>query len=386
MKNLLIILFSPAIIFLLYDIFFNFIPIYKNNYTHIDNEIIIFIMLCNFISIISFIYFYSKVKKMRISNSLIHVSYIRKIPIQFYYFSLIIIITLLHYLIYFVFEQINYIEVIENYARFYALSKRGSAWVFVLIFAVLFILLIDFYKSGFNSHKFNIFLIMLLLVSLTGGRSIVVVFLIFSIYLIVVFNNYKFHLAKFILILILSSIIFFGNAILRSDSIDNYLSSKETHQLDFDNAFVLNDVLALHYSTNNKPFLLFLEDLYYLLIPRALMPDKPYSTAETRLIYPEVADRGTNFTFGIYANSFVNIGELTLLILPIFYIYLNYIYIKYVFFRHSKNFTSFVIIFFLFFSIQFARGGIFNVRLFFVFLSIFLAYGIYSIILNIKIR
>ncbi|QOP43234.1 oligosaccharide repeat unit polymerase [Sulfurimonas sediminis] len=385
-KRLIVYLaFSPPVIFVLYDIIFYYIPIHINNYINITSEIYFFMIFCDIFAIASFLLLFSFIKR----NKKRTIEYYyggtkRSLSIFYYYIFFIIIFFLIHYLILHVFERIDYGEIFINYAKFYAMSKRGTAWVFGIINMLIFVMIIDMYFSGYNRHKFFMFILSLILVAMTGGRSLLIVFLMFSMFIFIVIHRKRISFKTIILLILLSSIIFVGNAILRATDYETYVNSKSS-SLDFDNAFVLNDVLEFQQNRPHDGYLIFLEDIYYMFIPRKLMPDKPMSTAETRLVYPSIASYGTNYTFGMYANSFLNIGYLSIIIIPLFILMINFMYIKYVYLSKNKSFNLFVIAFFIFFYIQFVRGGIFNYRLLMIYISLLLGFLAYKL-LTLKLR
>lgn len=376
MRTFLFFIFSPAIIFLVYDIFFYYLPIANNNYQYITYEYITFMVLCDFFGIITLFILYFKFYKFKRSNIVYKYN---KLHISYYYLFNAIIFILIHYLILSVFNVIDYNQVISEYNIFYALSKRGTAWVFILINIFIFLMIFDLFKNEFNLHKVILFIIGLIMLSMTGGRSLIIIFMAFVIFIFIVVHNKKISLKILFFTLMLSIIIFFGNAVLRATSFDNYFKNNTSSKFDFDNAFILNDVIN-HYNNKGSENLLFFEDLYYSILPRKLFPNKPMSTAETRLVYPDVGETGTNYTFGIYANALINVGYLFILVVPIYLFFANYLYIKYVLFNKKKDLKTFIVIFFLFYSIQFIRGGIFNIRLLIIGISLIVAYFIFLLI------
>lgn len=43
-------------------------------------------------------------------------------------------------------------------------------------------------------------------------------------------------------------------------------------------------------------------------MPRAILPNKPVSTSDTRAVYPEIASRGTTMSFPLSANIAMHLG------------------------------------------------------------------------------
>jgi hypothetical protein len=301
----------------------------------------------------------------------------KSISVLWYYLFNLSIYFLINFLIYSVFGSIDYSEVIQSYHKFYALSKRGTAWVFIIINIFLFIMILDLFKNGHNLHKLLLLILALIQVSMTGGRSLIIVFLAFVFFVLIVIHKNKINFGLMAFTALLCITIFIGNAILRATDLESYMNTKSS-KLDFNNAFILNDVI--NYTNDKTSYMIFIEDIYYMFQPRKIFPNKPMSTAETRLIYPDVAVYGTNYTFGLYANALLNTGYLAFLIIPIFLFLMNFLYVKFVLFSHKKNLHYFLIIFFLFYSIQFIRGGLFNTRLIIIAIALIIAYFIYLLI------
>jgi len=373
MRTIFFFIFSPAVLYFIYDIFFYYIPIINNNYTYITIEFIFFMIFCDIFVLLSFIFLFFKRNKKKVE---INYAY-KSISTTWYYLFNITIFILINFLIFSAFDSIDYTEVIQSYSKFYALSKRGTAWVFAIINFFLFLMILDLFKNGLNFHKLLLLILAVIQVSMTGGRSLMIVLLMFVFFNFIVIHKNKINFGLFLFVLLLSIAIFISNSILRATDFESYTNSNNL-KLDFDNAFVLNDVIK--YTNDKSSYLIFIEDLYYMFQPRKIFPDKPLSTAETRLIYPDVAEYGTNYTFGIYANALLNIGYFAFIAIPIFLIIMNYLYIKYILYSHKKNLKYFLLVFYLFYSIQFIRGGIFNTRLIIIGISLVLAYYVYLLI------
>ena len=103
------------------------------------------------------------------------------------------------------------------------------------------------------------------------------------------------------------------------------------------------------------------------------------STAATRLIYPEVGARGTSYTFGIYANTLMNIGYFSFLLIPLFLFLISYLYIKAIK-SNSRDYMSFFVIYLAINSKQLIRGGILDVRLLRLTIAFFLSYLLFRFI------
>lgn len=354
----------------------------NNRYEYITVEFIFFMLMCDFFAIVSLFFLYFKLNK---SKKKYKIYQYKSLNVLYYYLFNVIIFFLIHYLIFSVFASIDYSQVIREYHIFYALSKRGTAWVFAIINVFIFLMIIDLFKNGFNLHKVLLLIVGLIMLSMTGGRSLIIVFLAFVMFVFIVIHKNKISIKMLFFIFMLSITVFLGNAILRAPSFESYFNDNSSSKFDFNNAFILNDVIK-HFDNKFDNGLVFFEDLYYMWLPRKLFPDKPMSTAETRLVYPDVGARGTNYTFGIYANALINVGYSFVFVIPLFLFFANYLYIKYVYFNKKKDFKTFLIVFFLFYSIQFIRGGIFNARLIVILISLILAYGIFMILSRVRYK
>ncbi len=373
MRIFLFFIFSPAVLYIIYDIFFYYIPIINNNYYYITSEFIFFMIFCNIFSLISFVFLIHK-RNLIVKKTVYNY---KSISVSWYYLFNLSVFFLINFLIYSVFGSIDYSEVIQSYHKFYALSKRGTAWVFIIINIFLFIMILDLFKNGYNLHKLLLLILAFIQVSMTGGRSLIIVFLAFVFFVFIVIHKNKINFGLMAFTALLCITIFLGNAILRATDLESYMNTKSS-KLDFDNAFILNDVI--NYTNEKTSYMIFIEDIYYMFQPRKFFPDKPMSTAETRLIYPDVAFYGTNYTFGLYANALLNAGYLAFLVIPIFLFFMYFLYVKFVLFSHKKNLHYFLIVFFLFYSIQFIRGGIFNTRVIIIAVALIIAYYIYLLI------
>jgi hypothetical protein len=78
--------------------------------------------------------------------------------------------------------------------------------------------------------------------------------------------------------------------------------------MNYNAAFITEDVLFGLQAGTVSPSLYALEDARWRLMPRSLSPNKPISSAETITLYPEVAARGTNITFPLKANIMMHSG------------------------------------------------------------------------------
>jgi oligosaccharide repeat unit polymerase len=381
-RNITIALLAPTTFMLLYDIIFYYIPILNNNYSYIDGSYLSFMLLMDFFALVIFIYFYINQKKIKNKK----VSYVKPIvylKTKWYFIIFIFIFILIHYLIIHVFGTINYNEVINNYGKFYALSKRGTAWVFYLINILMMILLYDLYIHPFNKKKLFSIVAIIAMIAATGGRSTVMTLIILLIFLHVVIHRKKLNLIILALGLSLVAIFFLANTILRADiDLRTYLE-KEKSTFDFDQAYALNDVIREQDNGMNTYFIDAV-DFIYMFIPRKIWEEKPMSTAATRLMYPEIANRGTSITFGLYANVLMNIGYFAFILIPLFIFLYTYLYFK-VINSKDKNFINFIIVFFSINAVQLIRGGLLDTRVIRIFITLYIAYLLYKL-MSTKIK
>lgn len=297
------------------------------------------------------------------------------------------------YLFHSVFSDFNFIKIFTNSARFYAKSKIGTAWVFFLYQFFLFLMLYDMYKSGVKKYRVVIFFLCVLIIALTGGRSSIISYMIFLVYIAIVVHGVIVPKKIVLTLVMFIFLIFSGNALLRSTvensseaSVFSYLES-DAFLLDFDNSFVLQDAIDYNYE-NGVSYLIFLEDLVYSFIPRAVYPNKPVSTAETRLVYSELLSDGrtTNYTFGIYGNAYLNFGYIGFLLATIVTIVVGFKYHN-VFNRvHLRRTKDFFYIYFFMMFILVLRGGYFNIRIFMSFIVIFLSVCTYKAFIYLRFK
>lgn len=373
MKALLFILTFPAFSFLAYDIIFIHTPAYSADYESIES-LLWLVFLNDIVAIFCILFFFLFfLRRLRSNRPIIFSAGLSNF---IYVILLFLTAALFLFLSFSVFNTINPKVIFEDYSRFYALSKRGTAWAFLIYNAILFLICYDVYRSGLNKTKALIFLLICGIIALTGGRSFLVFIAIFFLYILVVANRYQLKIAMTAVFFGIFSAAFVGNTIMRAGGIENYLASAAT-KLDFDAAFIFNDVLS-HLETNDPEPTLFLEDIANIFIPRSLNPEKPVSTAETRLLYPEVAERGTNITFGIYGNAFLHLGYFGALVPVLYLVGSSFIYIYLT--RARKTWLNFSVAMLIVYSMQFVRGGVFNSRLIFVLLGLFVAIFAYELI------
>lgn len=369
MKNLLILVFSPAFIWVFYDLIFYVRPMSSSD----DYGFNFYLILAfGFLAVLSlfvcFFHFKPPRKVIEVGG--------RRLAFCVYLVVFILVVVSYFFLLFSVFGNINPFNAFDNYDHFYTKNSEGTAWVFLIINILVFLLLYDVYRAGADWSRLLVILLCLMIVSLTGGRSIIIVQAMFLFFIVYVVRGKEFGASIMLGVLLFSSVVFLGNAVMRSGGMDSYLEGAT--QFDFDSSFILSDV-SDYVEINGPSYLISITDFYNFFMPRYFNPDKPISTAETRLIYPDVAERGTNYTFGFYANALLNLGYAGVFLAPIFLLVYQYVYYSYcVRFRSSAS--GFFVLFFCFYSIQVVRGGVINSRFLIFILSISVACFIWSML------
>jgi oligosaccharide repeat unit polymerase len=293
------------------------------------------------------------------------------------------------YLFYNVFGDFNFVNIIINNSRFYAKSKIGTAWVFFLYQFILFLMIYDLYKSSFKRYKVVIIVLALLLLGMTGGRSTLISFFVFIFFIYSVVYRKKIRKHYVAIALFVFSLIFFGNAVLRGgegNTLSKYINS-DAFLLDFNNSFILQDSLD-YIEENNDFYLIAVQDIIYAFLPRSFFPDKPVSTAETRLVYKDYISDGrtTNITFGIYGNMVINFGIIGMFISPMLVVGSNILYLNMCNRVYKRRPSDFLFLYFFVMYILVLRGGFFNSRIFLAFIVVFFAVVVYEFFSRAKLR
>lgn len=261
MRKILLLAFSPSAVILLFDVFFYYRPIAENGCFGICDGPIYLMLITDCGAFICLFYAASKLFINRNVSGGFNVKKCqRTLAAIWYLLSLFSVIVLYGFLIYQVFGVINPLLVFENYDHFYSMSGTGTAWVFLLFNFFCFLLIYDVYMGAGGVFKISVCIITLLTIAATGGRSIIVVLILFILFVHVVINK-KIVTRTVVgcgIVLILS--VFFGNALLRSGGADAYRD--EATKFDFDNAFILNDVID-YVDINGPKYLVSGEDFYY---------------------------------------------------------------------------------------------------------------------------
>jgi len=368
---------SPPVFLIFYDIIFTFIPIYsgKGYLPSTLTAYMIALDVCFFFSLLWFYHFV--VKRMNHSplvndpnNGLSNIIYI---------LLLLLSASLFLFLVHYVFKNFNILNVIYNNQTFYTNSRRGASWVYFFLNAFVFIVLFDFYLKGFSKFKIFMFFCIVIVNAAAGSRgNIITYFFCFILIYGVVWQGKRIiSTGVFVVVFVLATFIY--NTLSRSGSTDvaEYTSSSAS-SADFIQARAINDSLN-YWDRKGGCYTCFAQDLSTFFIPRYFYPDKPMSNAETREVYPKVAQIGSTWTFGLYGSSIISMGLFAFIFIPTFYFYYSYFYFR-ALTSKKKSFSKFSMIYLGANAVQFVRGGVVDIRLVRLIITLFLVYVIYIIL------
>lgn len=389
MRTLLILFMSPLMLTAIYDLIFYLPSSLSNLYPDLYGFFSIYIILQS-IFFISLSFFLASVM-IKKSDNFKKEFFIKKDGFNVFecFMLFLCCVILFLYLFYNVFGGFDFINIVINNSKFYAKSKVGTAWVFFLYQFILFLMLYDLYRTSFKTYKVVIIVLALVLLGFTGGRSALISLFIFVFFIYSIVHRKVIKKYYVLIALSLFFVIFVGNAILRGgegNTFNDYIKS-DAFLLDFNNSFVLQD--SVDYVNNNDNFyLVSLQDFIYAFVPRSLMPEKPVSTAETRLVYRELLSDGrtTNITFGVYGNMIINFGFLGMLITPILVIGCNIFYLNMCNRIKNKRPLDFLLLYFFIMYILVLRGGFFNSRIFISLIFVLFAIFVYEFFSRVKFR
>ncbi len=376
------IILSPIIFLVVYDVIFNYIPMYQGHGT-LPIEFVFFMAFLDLTLLGTLLWFYQASKKYFNNGAVFFLSANRygvRLSRQGYIILVASAFVLFFYLIYNVFGNFDISNIYKYNQRFYSQSKVGTSWVFFFLYAFVFVALFDIYLHGFTRFKIYCVLILILINAATGGRGNVITYLLLFVIIYGVTWRGKNVVYMTMLVVFLMSFTFLYNTLSRSgaENLSGYLESKSS-VADLNQVHAIEDSF-IYWQDNGACYTCFVEDLKYFFIPRLLFPGKPISNAETRTVYPDVAAIGSTYTFGIYGSSLLNLGVLSFLFIPAFYFIYSYMYFHSLYSRH-KSFLNYFFIYCGVNAVQFVRGGVFDVRLIRLFVTFALAYFLYRSIL-----
>lgn len=243
---------------------------------------------------------------------------------------------------------------VSEFSRFYSGSRRGGAWILLLVNSLAYGQIYIYFKSRNIWHGVGCVAFMFVL-SMQGGRGILMS------YIMMLMLVRMWHTGSGKSIPMMASIaagVFLIASFLRTGNLDDYMNSMSIFY-DFNLSHVYEEC-HVYVSENGTEWGLFASDVV-LFIPRAFWPDKPMSTHETLLIYPDVALSGTTYTFGLYGNSLLHMNYLGLVIICGFYAMLGVAFIRFDTKKISPS-GAFIFITFLSMELLWLRGGMFAIR------------------------
>lgn len=298
--------------------------------------------------------------------------------------------------VYVVLEEINLHTFIQDYDYYYYQSTNGSAWMILLNYALIFIILFDMYFAGVTKTNMTFAMLNIMIVSLNGGRGLPILFVI-TFLILLLFQKIRFRDYVVIGVISFSMIALSYSTIteLRAPSKDKISGHKkhgskstdDFYELNYNAAFIVDDVLKALKTGAVEPKAYSSVDAKTIFIPRILFPEKPNSTAETIAIYPDVAKRGTNIAFPLKANIMMHIGPVGFyfdwLVVLIVHIAL---FIGIRLRNQSANVVGFLLVFWGCAFSLIARGGIFNARLIVLSVCVLIGYVGYLLFLKIQER
>ena len=286
--------------------------------------------------------------------------------------------------------------IIKEFNDYYYFSTNGAAWMILLCYTGIYIILMDMYFCGVNKINTAFCLLNTFIVSMNGGRSLPMLFVIA---LLVMLLCQKVTVRYFITTAIASVftiVLSYGivtelrapdqkpvvkKDVKAGDAVKAKKPTDDFYDLNYNAAFIMDDVLRKLETGEVVPRAYAVEDAMVTFIPRTLFPGKPTSTAETIEVYPNVAARGTNIAFPLKANMMMHFGN------KAFYLdWLVVLAMQILFFIGIKlrnaapNLLGFTLVFAGCAFSLIARGGIFNSRLLVQVACIVLGYLIYRLI------
>lgn len=377
------VLLSPIVFLVFYDVVFCYIPLAKGEGS-LPVEFVFFMVFVDLVMVLALLFFY----KFSKSQPAIHECGLiynqstnnRAINWQGHAFLLIASSSLLLFLVYNVFGNFDVSNIYKYNQKFYSESKVGTSWVFFFLYSFVFVALYDIYLNGCSKFKVACILILILINAATGGRGHVItyLFLFIIIYGVVWQGRHIIFMGGMVLLLIASTFLY--NTLSRSgaDGLSGYFGSK-SRVVDMNQVYAIDDSID-YWLKHGTCYTCFIDDLSYFFIPRYFSPNKPISNAETREVYPEVAATGSTYTFGIYGSSLINLGSFSFFFIPVFYFFYARCFFS-ALYSKNKSYLNFFLIYCGVNSVQFVRGGVFDIRLVRLLVTFILAYFIYRLIL-----
>lgn len=290
--------------------------------------------------------------------------------------------------IYRVLGTLDFYFLIENFDTYYFQNTMGLAWMILLCYTIIYAILFDMYFGGVTKLNILFLFINILIVSVSGGRGLLILFNITFLALLI---NQKVSWRALVYASVASVVVLGSSYItvtaLRAPSTQKPVVARNQNptdnyeDLNYNAAFIIDDVLRRLNKGEFVPGGYAFKDALTVLVPRFIFPKKPISSAETVEIYPDVAARGTNITFPLKANLVMHLGRWGFY-LDWFVVIIAQVVFLISLYGRSVN-AKFIGFMFVFSGCAFslvARGGIFNARLIVQAICIGIAYVLYLIL------
>lgn len=374
MKLAVLFVTTPSVFFVVYNLIFYYMPYFSNPnaYSNAGFEFIITMIFIDIVLISHaiFEFYHVKLKTAPLSKP-------KVLPAWYYLSVLPIFIVLYFVLIYIAFGSFDLQQVITKFNLFYAYTKKGFSWIFSILTMLLSVMLLDFYFNKIIWWRCIVFLICLLILGGTGGRGQIILVLFFLLYIALIVKKIRINTFVFSVMFLLAITFFISASVMRQKTdLEGYFTTNKS-KLDYNQIFVLEDVIEHNFL--NSTYLIDLIDIPYMFIPRYLNPEKPISTAATRELYPEKAKNGTNITFGLYANLYMNIGMLSIPFIPVLLIFWTHLYLK-ISAMPITTYWRFTILYFSVLPAQVIRAGLIDARMLRAYIQLLFAFAIFEIL------
>lgn len=371
MKYYLTIFFSPALIFLLYDIFFYWLWVPFGEYS---NDVIYFLSFFSIVNLCLIFWIIYSLNKKRISKIYADTSNRKGIGVSF-------ILILIFFGLFALYMQLGGELTLDLETRYSQVNASGIFWI-VIMQIIAYILIFDLYISRKKPYVFFLVFLFILSSALTGGRSGAIWWSLLIFFIATTkFNLGWKHLASAIILVFT----FFVSASIMRGTISFNGSGDLIGYLDFNQIFTFEETMQ-YTQIHGAQFSRFLGDVIDGFVPRSINPNKNTSTAFTREVFPNVWER-TSYTSGFYANLLFVFGNFGLFIAPLFMISLNALYLRAI---SGESKINFIILYFCLLPLLIVRGGIFEFRvvmaLFLISFAIFLHYFFNKKIVLIKMK
>lgn len=359
-EKLFILITSPCFFFLAYDAIFYWAWIYILDYSYTTVIMMVFFTSLNFLI---FMFFSHKLLKRSKVASFSGVA--KNGSLQVIALSMLSFLLVLFYL---------GGDVSGNLSEVYIENASKSAAPVLLNTVIIYAILFGIYTCRVNFLAHISALTCILFSSLIGGRSVILMWLIF--YCFALLKRYTLS-NKHVFLALLTLVVFFVGSSFSRGTISVNDSSFDLELLDYNQVFTLEETIS--YTDRSGPRLdLYFSDVVEGFIPRALMPQKQTSTAFTREVFPWVWEL-TSYTSGFYASAIFALGYLGLILIPIFSVLISVIHYNFISGKYTLR-SGFVVMCLTCCPVLIVRGGLFELRLIMTLFTIYVGTVVFSAI------